>query len=89
LLAPVDSALLRLCRRDHVAYLLVPPPGTLIDFAEVAGSPFLSRLESGLRLEPTELQRPLVSLMLGVSRDPFKQVLERDGYRLYEITDRQ
>jgi hypothetical protein len=80
-----DSSLLDLCARNHVAYVLVPPPNELLYFGEVTGASFRSRLESQLPIETADLDRPIVRMMLGQMTGKFEQVAESGGHRLYRV----
>jgi hypothetical protein len=80
------DSLAALCRARGAEWVLVPPPDRLYTVAVVTRESFLPRLEAGERLDPADLDRALIQLMLADGPvGPFAPVFARGEWKLYRL----
>jgi hypothetical protein len=80
------DSLAALCRARGVEWVLVPPPDRLYTVAVVTRESFLPKLEAGERLDPADLDRALIQLMLADGPvGPFAPVFARGEWKLYRL----
>jgi hypothetical protein len=86
LMARGPDSLAALCRARGAEWVLVPPPDRLYTVAVVTRESFLPKLEAGERLDPADLDRALIQLMLADGPvGPFAPVFARGEWKLYRL----